>query len=190
MTCCGRPSSRFRTSSARTARSTWTSTTSGRRCPRPGPALLAVGRGEGETRGTDAARAATQSPLLDQSIEGAQNVLFNITHDGSLGLHEMDQAARVIAEVVDPAANIIFGTVVDPSVGSEVHITVIATGFQPKPEQREDMGQERRYSEFGLPGVASAEDAELPAFLRRNVRSLGAMNRRDEEAAARTAERR
>ncbi len=155
-----------------------------------GPALLAVGRGEGEKRAIDAARSATQSPLLDQSIDGAQNVLFNITHDGSLKLTELDQASRVIAEVVDPSANIIFGTVVDPNVGLEVHMTVIATGFPPKAHRMEDPETERRLADFGLPGVANAEDAELPAFLRRNIRSLNTLNRAEEGSMARLAERR
>lgn len=155
-----------------------------------GPALLAVGRATGESRAVDAARAATLSPLLDQSIDGAQNVLFNITHDGSLRLSELDHASRVIADVVDPAANIIFGTVVDPAVGEEVQLTVIATGFPPKALQREDPREEERLRDFNLPGVHSSEDAELPAFLRRNIRSLGALNRVEEDAWARVSERR
>ena len=155
-----------------------------------GPALLAVGRGEGEKRAIDAARDATVSPLLDQSIDGAQNVLFNITHDGSLKLQELDQASRVIAEVADPAANIIFGTVIDPTVGAEVHLTVIATGFPPKAQELDDDNREQRLADYGLPGVASSEDAELPAFLRRNIRSLGALNRAGEGAVAKFAERR
>jgi len=156
-----------------------------------GPALLAVGKGVGEQRAMEAARAATQSPLLDQSIEGATAVLFNVTHSGGLQLRELDMAARVIAEVVDPAANIIFGTVVDPRVGEEVHITVIATGFPPKPQSLpEPLEGARRVVDFNLPGVASPEDAELPAFLRRNVRSLGALNFAQERAAANSAERR
>ncbi|GBD23633.1 Cell division protein FtsZ [bacterium HR29] len=157
-----------------------------------GPALLAVGKGSGEQRAMEAARAATQSPLLDQSIEGATNVLFNVTHSGNLQLRELDMAARVIAEVVDPSANIIFGTVVDPRVGDEVHITVIATGFPPKPSRMYPDPQEsaRRLTDFNLPGVATPEDAELPAFLRRNIRSLGALNLGGEGAAAKLAERR
>ena len=97
-----------------------------------GPALLAVGRASGENRAVEAARAATTSPILDQSIDGAHSVLFNVTHSGTLQLRELDMAARVVAEVVDPSANIIFGTVIDPRVGDEVHMTVIATGFPPK----------------------------------------------------------
>jgi len=153
-----------------------------------GPALLAVGRGTGEKRAVDAARAATTSPLLDQSIDGAHNVLFNVTHNGTLRLQELDQASRVIAEVVDPSANIIFGTVVDEAVQDEVHITVIATGFPQKPRHTEDVRPERQYTDFGLPGIASPEDAELPAFLRRNVRSMGALNRRDDSPVARIGE--
>lgn len=157
-----------------------------------GPALLAVGKGSGEQRAMEAARAATQSPLLDQSIEGATSVLFNVTHSGNLQLRELDMAARVIAEVVDPSANIIFGTVVDPRVGDEVHITVIATGFPPKPTRSFSDPQEttRRLSDFNLPGVSTPEDAELPAFLRRNIRSLGALNLGNEGAVAKLAERR
>jgi cell division protein FtsZ len=154
-----------------------------------GPALLAVGSASGENRAVDAARSATQSPLLDQSIDGAHNVLFNVTHSGNLQLRELDMAARVIAEVVDPSANIIFGTVVDPRVGDEVQLTVIATGFPPKAQALEDPREQRRITEFGLPGVSSVEDAELPAFLRRNIRSLNVVPTGD-GAFARIGERR
>jgi cell division protein FtsZ len=154
-----------------------------------GPALLAVGRASGENRAAEAARAATSSPLLDQSIEGARNVLFCVTHDGSLGLRELDSAARVIAELADPNVNTIFGTVIDPRVGEEVHITVIATGFQPKAQEREDPREVSRIADIGLPGVQSMEDAELPAFLRRSIRSLNVVGR-EEGAVARLAERR
>lgn len=153
-----------------------------------GPALLAVGKGTGENRAVEAARAATQSPILDQSIEGAHNVLFNVTHSGNLGLRELDAAARVIAEVVDPSANIIFGTVVDPRVGDEVHITVIATGFTPRAATIGDPLETAtgRLRDFNLPGVTSMEDAELPAFLRRNLRSLNTIGA-DRDQPARVA---
>ena len=96
----------------------------------------------------------------------------------------------LVAEVVDPAANIIFGTVVDPKVGEEVHMTVIATGFPPKIQVMEDPREVRRIAEIGLPGVTTVEDAELPAFLRRNIRSLNAYNTVGDGAVARLAERR
>jgi cell division protein FtsZ len=155
-----------------------------------GPALLAVGRAAGENRAVEAARAATTSPLLDQSIDGAHNVLFNVTHNGNLQLRELDMAARVVAEVVDPSANIIFGTVVDPRVGDEVHMTVIATGFPPKAQAIEDPRDMRKIGDIGLPGVSNLEDAELPAFLRRNVRSMNATIPSLEGAVAKLAERR
>jgi cell division protein FtsZ len=94
-----------------------------------------------------------------------------------------------VAEVVDPSANIIFGTVVDPKVGEEVHMTVIATGFPPKIQVLGDPRDVQRLAEIGLPGVTSVEDAELPAFLRRNIRSMNAYNSL-EGAVARLAERR
>jgi cell division protein FtsZ len=155
-----------------------------------GPALLAVGRASGENRATEAARAATTSPILDQSIDGAHNVLFNITHCGNLQLRELDMAARVVAEVVDPSANIIFGTVIDPKVGEEVHMTVIATGFPPKLQVMEDPRDTQRLADMGLPGVSNLEDAELPAFLRRNIRSLNSFPSVGEAAVAKLAERR
>ena len=161
-----------------------------------GPALLAIGSASGENRAAEAAKKATSSPLLDQTINGATNVLFNVTHDGNLKLRELDIAARVIAEVVDSTANIIFGTVVDPAAGDAVHMTVIATGFSEP--RATTVGATRtaarqngkpRVVEPALPGLSSEDDAELPAFLRRNIRSMneiGANGNRE----ARMAERR
>ena len=94
-----------------------------------GPALMAIGHGRGENRALEAARKAIASPLLEVDITGATGVLFNVTGPDNFGLVELDQAARVIAEVVDPEAEIIFGTAVDPTLGDEVRITLIATGF-------------------------------------------------------------
>jgi cell division protein FtsZ len=138
-----------------------------------GPALLAIGRGSGENRAAEAARAATASPLLDQSIEGARNVLWCITHNGDLGIKELDNAARIIQELADPNVKTIWGTVVDTEIGDEVQITVIATGFAPKAQEMPDPREAtRRIADMNLPGVETLEDAELPAFLRRNIRSL------------------
>ena len=157
-----------------------------------GPALLAIGSASGENRAAEAAKKATASPLLDQTINGATNVLFNVTHDGNLKLRELDIAARVIAEVVDSTANIIFGTVVDPSAGDAVHMTVIATGFSES--QAPTVGLSRasrkpRAVALELPGMSNEEDAELPAFLRRNIRSMGEISANGDREA-RMAERR
>ena len=94
-----------------------------------GPALMAIGSARGENRAVEAARRAIASPLLEVDITGATGVLFNVTGPENMSLLELDQAARVIAEVVDPEAEIIFGTAVDTESTDEVRITLIATGF-------------------------------------------------------------
>ena len=101
-----------------------------------GGALMAIGRGTGETRAQDAARMAISSPLLDISMEGARGVLLNITGGNDLALSEINEAADVIAQAADPEANIIFGAVIDPKLDNEVKITVIATGFDVEVSQR------------------------------------------------------
>ena len=141
-----------------------------------GPALLAIGKGRGENRAADAARAAITSPLLDVSIQGARGVLFNVVGGKNLGLQEVHLAAQVIAEVVDPDAEIVFGAAIDPDLGDEVKVTVIATGFE-APSRHEERRHAIVAGELGaadepargpwaeLPQV----DTELPAFLRRGV---------------------
>jgi len=94
-----------------------------------GTALMAIGVGSGENRAAEAAMSAINSKLLDVSIDGAKGVLYNIKGDHSLSLIEVNEAAELIRQMVDPEANIIFGTSIDPSMGDEVQITVIATGF-------------------------------------------------------------
>lgn len=94
-----------------------------------GSALMGIGRGSGENRALDAARAAIDSPLLEMSIDGARGVLFNITGGRDLGMYEVDDAAKYITKAADPDARIIFGAVIDEELEEEVKITVIATGF-------------------------------------------------------------
>ena len=81
-------------------------------------------------KGKAYAKEAIQSPLLETSIEGARGVIINITGGEDLGLHEVNTAAELVQRSVDPEANIIFGTVTDPSMTDEIKITVIATGFE------------------------------------------------------------
>lgn len=138
-----------------------------------GPALLAIGRGRGEHRAADAARAAIQSPLLDVNIAGAKGVLFNVTGAKNLTLQELNQAAQAIHEVVDPEAEIIFGTAVDPELGDEVKVTVIATGFA-RPQlvsARDDdaVTQARPPVGDAIERLPDPHDTELPTFLRRTV---------------------
>lgn len=94
-----------------------------------GSALMGIGIGSGKSRAREAATAAISSPLLEASIDGARGVVFNITGGSDLTLHEVNAAAEIIYEVVDPNANIIFGAVVDERLQGEMRITVIATGF-------------------------------------------------------------
>ena len=153
-----------------------------------GPALLAVGKATGENRATEAARAATVSPLLDQSIDGARALLWSISHAGDLGIRELDAAGRVIAELADPEANIFMGQVVNAELGEEVQVTLIATGFPPKRGMVDDPRGTYRITELAQPSNQYAEESDLPAFLRRNVRSLN--EARSQGAMARLAERR
>jgi len=94
-----------------------------------GSALMGIGIGSGKSRAREAAIASISSPLLESSIDGARGVVFNITGGSDLTLHEVNAAAEIIYEVVDPNANIIFGAVIDDRLQGEVRITVIATGF-------------------------------------------------------------
>jgi cell division GTPase FtsZ len=102
-----------------------------------GMALMGTGIAKGENRALEAAQRAVSSPLLeDTSIQGARGVLINITGGEDLTLHEVAEAARAIADAVDPDANIISGLVVDPTLEDEMKVTVIATGFHYQPEVR------------------------------------------------------
>ncbi|HCS78537.1 TPA: cell division protein FtsZ [Patescibacteria group bacterium] len=94
-----------------------------------GSALMGIGTGTGENRATIAARTAISSPLLEISIDGAKGVLFNIIGGNDVSMSEVDEAARMIADAVDPDANIIFGATIDESMVDQIRITVIATGF-------------------------------------------------------------
>lgn len=101
-----------------------------------GSALMAIGRGSGETRCMDAARMAIESPLLEMSIDGATGVLYNITGGPDMSLNEINEAAEIIRGAADDEAEIIFGATTDESMGRDVQITLIATGFQGTPQRR------------------------------------------------------
>ncbi len=94
-----------------------------------GSALMGVGEGSGEQRATSAARKAISSPLMESPIDGARGILLSITGSSSLTLSEVNEAAELVVGVAHPDANIIFGTVVDESIGDTVRVTVIAAGF-------------------------------------------------------------
>ncbi len=94
-----------------------------------GSALMGIGYGNANGRAATAARMAISSPLLEASIEGARGILFNISGGSDLGIFEVNEAAEIVRGVAHPDANIIFGTVIDDSMGDEVRVTVIAAGF-------------------------------------------------------------
>lgn len=95
-----------------------------------GTATMGVGLASGDNRAVDAAEEAISSRLLESSIDGATRVLLSIAGNKDLGIQEINDAADFVANAVDPEANIIFGTVVDESLGDQVRVTVIATGFK------------------------------------------------------------
>ena len=94
-----------------------------------GEALMGIGEGTGENRAADAAKMAINSPLLETSIDGAKGILLNISGSSELGIFEVNEAAQIISDAADPDANIIFGSVIDESLGDKVQVTVVATGF-------------------------------------------------------------
>lgn len=160
-----------------------------------GTALMGIGYGTGDSRAAEAARAAVDSPLLDQSIDGASGILFNITGGTDLSMFEVDEAARIITETAAPEANIIFGAIIDENYTGQIKCTVIATGFTsegrlaPKasllqkhlddsrtPAQGSNRRMERRDdSATPEPLFTSTarelneEELEVPAFMRKKV---------------------
>ena len=142
-----------------------------------GMAHMGVGSASGENRAEDAAKEAIQSPLLETSIEGAKGVIINITGGDNLGLHEVNTAAELVQRSVDPEANIIFGTVTDETMGDEIRITVIATGFE-KNEPISSIGVDNIVSKTwekkvnSIPAShetnSSSNDLDILAFLRKN----------------------
>ena len=123
-----------------------------------GSALMGIGTAKGEDRAIRAAEIAVSSPLLEATIEGAHGVLLLVQGASDLGLHEIDDAARLVQEAVHPEANIIFGATIEDTLGDEVRITVIAAGF--------DGGQPKfkRY-ESAMIGQTQAEEVAEPALL-------------------------
>jgi cell division protein FtsZ len=145
-----------------------------------GSALMGIGEAGGESRASEAAKAAISSPLLEQSVEGATGILLNMTGGADLGLFEVNEAAEIIHSAADRNSNIIFGAVIDEGLGDEVRVTVIATGFdrgglraplyrpddtgRPEPERRRrDLAlDEGQRSSLEIPD----DDIDIPSFLK------------------------
>lgn len=150
-----------------------------------GTAMMGIGIASGDTRAQDAAREAVSSPLLETSITGATRVLLSIAGNKDLGIQEINEAADCVAESVDPEANIIFGTVVDESLGDQVRVTVIATGFAdenlkaengmrmggvqaPKPQANPVFGNVSAPQPQAQPAQPGSGDFSIPDFLQHN----------------------
>jgi len=129
-----------------------------------GTALLGIGVGSGRSRAIEAAQAAMTSPLLESArIDGAKGCVINITGGRDMSLEDMTTASELIYDVVDPEANIIVGAVVDDGIDGEIHVTVIATGFESGGSYR----PAERSSDFssGFGSASQERGAKIPPFL-------------------------
>ncbi len=137
-----------------------------------GMAHMGIGQASGENRAEDAAKLATESPLLETSIEGARGVIINITGGLDLGLQEVNTAAELVQRSVDPEANIIFGAVIDENLKDEIVITVLATEFEKKQSSIGDKIVTKAWNEkiSSIPASvesSSSNDLDIPSFLRK-----------------------
>ena len=138
-----------------------------------GPAWMAIGTGKGEDKAIEAAEMAISSPLLEQTIDGAKGVLFNITGGSDLSINEIEQASQTISSVVDPDANIIFGTVTDERLNNEMRITLIGTGFPSLESPYKSEKNETNISSSDRPlsnqesSRNNKNDLDIPPFLRK-----------------------
>lgn len=153
-----------------------------------GAALMAVGRASGDDRAHKAAEMAISSELLDITIDGARGILFNVSGGENLTLTEVNDAAAIIKETAHPDVNLIFGAVIDPDLGDEIRLTVIATGFDStrmrsrtqrsrftrtmenaasdaNKKENEENSDKRDFAEIGSQ-IYHTEDVEIPAYLR------------------------
>ncbi|WP_254259313.1 cell division protein FtsZ [Leucobacter chinensis] len=125
-----------------------------------GSALMGIGSARGADRAIKAAELAVSSPLLEASVEGAHGVLLSIQGSSNLALHEIHEASSLVQEVVHPEANIIFGTVIDDTLGDEVRVTVIAAGFDDNKAVAEPQVERGRRGIHVDPFTAAAEAEE------------------------------
>lgn len=153
-----------------------------------GAALMAVGRASGEDRARKAAEMAISSELLDITIDGARGILFNVSGGDSLTLMEVNEAAAIIKETAHPDVNLIFGAVINPELADEIHLTVIATGFDStnmrsrmqrtrftktmdeaagtvSTKENKENPVRRDFAEIGS-RVYNTDEVEIPAYLR------------------------
>ena len=132
-----------------------------------GEALMGIGEGTGENRAADAAKMAINSPLLETSIDGAKGILLNISGSSDLGIFEVNEAAQIISDAADPDANIIFGSVIDESLGGKVQITVVATGFNSSAKSVPEFGKTTTTSRPASTTNSNSGIPDIPVFMKR-----------------------
>ncbi len=156
-----------------------------------GMAHMGIGAGKGETRALDAAKLAVESPLLNTTIQGATGLIVNVTGNNTIGLHETDEALKLITNLANQDAEVIYGTSIDDTLNDEIKITVIATGFNNQKAKRfskkyfasqeneyhslkdtKELPQNNTREEVNIPNDADArrlwesKEDELPSFLK------------------------
>ena len=132
-----------------------------------GEALMGIGEGTGENRAADAAKMAINSPLLETSIDGAKGILLNISGSSDLGIFEVNEAAQIISDAADPDANIIFGSVIDESLGDKVQVTVVATGFGNNAKSVPEFGKTTTTSRPASTTTTNSGIPDIPVFMKR-----------------------
>ena len=134
---------------------------------------MGIGRATGENRAEAAVKMAINSPLLETTIDGATKVVLNISGNADLGLMEIEQASELVHQLVSDDADIIFGTSVDPSLGDEIVITIVATGFEgsaPKAvETTEEAADTGLFGGLGTTSKFDVDDVVIPTFLNRPI---------------------
>ena len=131
-----------------------------------GEAIMGIGVGSGENRAVEAVDGAIHSALLETSIDGAQSILLNVTGGPDISLYEINEAAEKVAEAVDPEANIIFGSVIDPDMEDSIRITVVATGFGKEPSSIPAFGQGTGTAAKAGDTKDNAGGVEIPTWMR------------------------
>ena len=133
-----------------------------------GEALMGIGLATGENRAADAAKMAINSPLLETSIDGAKGILLNISGSANLSLFEINEAAEIISDAADPDANIIFGSVIDESLGDSVQVTVVATGFNSSTKSVPEFGKSTTAARPATSTSAPTSSIpDIPVFMKR-----------------------
>lgn len=133
-----------------------------------GEALMGIGLATGENRAADAAKMAINSPLLETSIDGAKGILLNISGSANLSLFEINEAAEIISDAADPDANIIFGSVIDESLGDSVQVTVVATGFNSSTKNVPEFGKTTTAARpVASTSAPTSSIPDIPVFMKR-----------------------